>query len=139
MTKINASKGEFVNLINGLFKVQTLEGKTLGLSVSRNIAVIQEALKELELMGTPSPEFMELATKVNELSQLKDPSPEVKEQLDILEKENKVLIDTRKAQLETVQNSMSETIELELIMISEDDLPESITAQQITGILKIIK
>ena len=53
--------------------------------------------------------------------------------------ENKVLIDTRKAQLETVQNSMSETIELELIMISEDDLPESITAQQITGILKIIK
>jgi len=139
MTKINASKGEFVNLINGLFKVQTLEGKTLGLSVSRNIAVIQEALKELELMGTPSPEFMELATKVNELSQLKDPSPEVKEQLDILEKENKVLIDTRKAQLETVQNSMSETVELELIMISEDDLPESITAQQITGILKIIK
>ena len=56
-----------------------------------------------------------------------------------LEKENKVLIDTRKAQLETVQNSMSETVELELIMISEDDLPESITAQQITGILKIIK
>ena len=32
-TKINATKGEFVNLVNGLFAVQDLKGKKFGLVV----------------------------------------------------------------------------------------------------------
>tara|TARA_Y100001938_G_C8084860_1_gene431325 strand:+ start:843 stop:1256 length:414 start_codon:yes stop_codon:yes gene_type:complete len=137
MTKINATKGEFVNLINGLFKVQTLQGKKFGLKVSKNISKIQEALKDLETMGTPSEEFMALAQKVNELAN--SGAEDAKEQVDKLEEENKELVKARQEQMEKVSEAMKESLELELEIISEDLLPETITAQQITGIQKIIE
>ena len=40
MTTINATKGEFVNLINGLFAVSELKGKDFSLTVSENIKSI---------------------------------------------------------------------------------------------------
>ena len=42
MKTINATKGELVNLINGLFAVQDLKGKKFSLSVSKNIKILQE-------------------------------------------------------------------------------------------------
>ena len=60
MTKINATKGEFVNLINGLFQVQDLKGKNFGLAISKNIAKLKEELQHLEDLGKPSEEFMKL-------------------------------------------------------------------------------
>lgn len=136
MTKINATKGEFVNLINGLFQVQELKGKKFGLVVSKNITILKEDLKHLEDLGKPSEEFMELATKVNQISQ---ENPEnAKEVIDKLEKENEVLVKARREQLAKVTELMKDKIDIKLNTISEESLPEEITAQQINNIERII-
>ena len=137
MTTINATKGEFVSLINGLFQVQTLEGKEFGLKVSKNLRKIQDALKDLEEMGTPSEEFMALAKQVNELAN--SGAEDAKEKVDKLEKDNAELVKERQEQMEKVTNAMLESMDLELEIIPESLLPEKITAQQITGIQKIIE
>ena len=100
MTKINATKGEFVNLINGLFQVQDLKGKNFGLAISKNIAKLKEELQHLEDLGKPSEEFMKLAMKVNELT--KNNSEDSQEEINKLEKENETLVKERREQMEKV-------------------------------------
>ena len=78
MTTINAKKGELVNLINGLFQVQELKGKTFGLAVSKNIKILQTELKDLEEAGKPSDEFMALAQQVNEIANADEEGAEAK-------------------------------------------------------------
>ena len=136
MTTINATKGEFVTLINGLFQVQELKGKKFGLAVSRNITILKEDLKHLEDLGKPSEEFMQLATKVNQISQ-EDPENSQKI-IDELEKENEELVKDRKEQLAKVTELMKDKMKIKLNTISEDILPEEITAQQINNIERII-
>ena len=135
MTTINATKGEFVNLINGLFSVQELKGKDFGLAVSKNITNLKEGLKHLEDEGKPSEEFMELARKVNEISN--ENSEDAKDRIDTLEKENEKLVQSRKDQMDKVMELMKDDISLDLVMISKKVLPEDITAKQINSIEKI--
>ena len=137
MTTINATKAEFVNLINGLFQVQELKGKKFGLAVSKNIATLKEELQHLEDLGKPSEEFMELAMQVNEISQT-DPENS-KERIDKLEKENEDLVKLRREQMENVTELMKDEMSINLKVISEDLLPNDITAKQINSIEKIIK
>ena len=137
MTTINATKAEFVNLINGLFQVQELKGKKFGLAISKNIATLKKELQHLEELGKPSEEFMELAMKVNEISQ-KDPENS-KVEIDKLEKENEELVKLRRDQMDNVTELMKDEMSVELKTISEKVLPEEITAKQINNITKIIK
>ena len=137
MTTINATKGEFVNLINGLFQVQELKGKKFGLIVNKNITILREELKHLEEFGKPSEEFMKLAMEVNKIS---NENPEnAKEKIDKLEKENKELVAARRKQMEDVTEKMKEEMTIKLNTISESNLPNDISAQQISNIEKIIK
>ena len=137
MTTINATKGEFVNLINGLFQVQELKGKKFGLVVSKNIITLKKELEHLEDLGKPSEEFMKLAQKVNEISTI-DPENS-KTEIDKLEKENEELVTLRREQMENVTELMKDTMSIKLKTVSEKLLPEDITAQQINNIEKIIK
>ena len=137
METINAKKGELVNIINGLFGVQELKGKDFSLVVSKNIAILQESLKELEDVGKPSDEFMTLAEKVNEIANKNEEN--AKEQIDKLEDENKELVQSRREQMDKVQEIMDEDMEVSIHVIKENLLPEDITAQQINKIIKIIK
>jgi hypothetical protein len=137
MTTINATKGEFVNLINGLFQVQELKGKKFGLVVSKNITILREELQHLEEFGKPSEEFMELAMEVNKISN-EDPENS-KDRIDQLEKDNEKLIEERRKQMDLVQERMKEEMDVKLDTISEKLLPEDITAKQISNIEKIIK
>jgi len=137
MTTINATKGEFVNLINGLFQVQELKGKKFGLAVSKNIVTLKKELQHLEDLGKPSEEFMELAMKVNEISQ-KNPETS-QEEIDKLEKENEELVKLRREQMDNVAELMKDEMSIDLKVISEDLLPNDITAKQINNIEKIIK
>tara|TARA_R110000744_G_scaffold278381_2_gene390645 strand:- start:639 stop:1055 length:417 start_codon:yes stop_codon:yes gene_type:complete len=136
MTTIKATKGEFVNLINGLFQVQELKGKKFGLAVSKNITTLKKELKHLEDLGKPSEEFMKLAQKVNELSS-KDPENS-KVEIDKLEKENEELVKLRKEQMDNVTELMKDEMSVDLTIVSEKILPEDITAKQINTIEKII-
>ena len=137
MTTIKAKKGDFVNIINGLFSVQDLKGKEFSLTVSKNIVILQKALKDLEEAGKPSDDFMKLAAEVNQLANTN--SEESKEKIDQLEVDNKKLVDERKAQMDKVTQMMEEEIEVKLKTFDEDSLPEDITAKQINNLIKIIK
>ena len=134
---IKATKGELVNVINGLFAVQELKGKKFSLVVSKNIAILQETLKEVEDAGKPSDEFMVLATQVNEIA-TKD-EEDAKEQIDTIEKENQELVASRRTQMDKVTEMMKEEVSVDLYTLSENILPEDVTAQQITKIIKIIE
>ena len=137
MKTINANKQEFVDLINGLFQVQELKGKEFSLLVSRNIAILREDLKDIEEAGKPSEEFLELAQQVNEIAT--EDTPEAKEKIDNLEKENKELVEVRKAQVDKVSEMMKENLEVDLHIIPESALPEDVSAKQINSLIKIIE
>tara|TARA_R110000751_G_scaffold50345_1_gene111342 strand:- start:331 stop:768 length:438 start_codon:yes stop_codon:yes gene_type:complete len=132
---INAPKKDFISLINGLFSVQELKGKKFGLVVSKNIEIIREALKELETAGQPTEEFMALATEVNAIAEANEEG--AKEKIQQIEKDNQELVDARRAQMDALTEKMKEEIEIELNVISEELLPEEITAKQINQIIKI--
>ena len=134
---IKATKGELVNIINGLFSVQELKGKKFSLLVSKNIAILQEALKEVEDAGKPSEEFMVLATQVNEIANKNE--EDAKDQIDNLEKENQELVNSRRVQMDKVTKMLEKEASIDLYIITEDVLPEEVTAQQITKIIKIIE
>ena len=136
-TKINATKGEFVNIINGLFAVQEIQSKEFGLLVSKNIALLKDELKELEVAGAPSPEFMKLANQVNELANKNE--EDAQEKIDKIEKENQELVDSRREQMDKVQKMMEEEASMNLHILPETVLPDDITAKQINNILKIIE
>ena len=137
MKAINATKGDFVQIINGLFNVQNLSGKDFSLIISKNINILKDKLKDLEDMGKPSEKFMELAKEVNLLSSGDDENAKAK--IDKLEEENKDLVEERRAQLEKVAEVMKEEISVELHVLSEDLLPETVTANQINNLIKIIE
>jgi len=139
MKTITDTKGELVNIINGLYGVQALKGKKFSLTVSKNISILTEALKDLEKAGKPSDEFMKLAEQVNEISTNSENEEEAKKQIDKLEEENKELVGVRRSQMDKVQVMMEEEASVELHIISEDILPEDITAQQLNKMIKIIE
>lgn len=139
MKTITDTKGELVNIINGLYGVQSLKGKKFSLTVSKNISILTEALKDLEKAGKPSDEFMKLAEQVNEISTNSENEEEAKKQIDKLEEENKELVGVRRSQMDKVQVMMEEEASVELHIISEDILPEDITAQQLNKMIKIIE
>tara|TARA_R110002012_G_scaffold138562_1_gene295361 strand:- start:851 stop:1264 length:414 start_codon:yes stop_codon:yes gene_type:complete len=137
MTTITAKKGEFVNLVNGLFQVQELKGKKFSLTVIKNIKTIEQELKDLENAGKPTEEFMDLAKQVNDIAN--EDTEDSKDKILALEEDNKELVESRRLQIETVGKMMDEEATIELITISEKDLPNDITAKQISNIEKIIK
>ena len=136
MTTIKATKGELVGLTNGLFAVQELKGKKFSLRVLKNIRTIEQELKDLENAGKPTKEFMELAKQVNEIAN--ENSEDSESKIDELEENNKELVESRKKQIEKVTKMMEEEITIKLNSVSEKDLPNDITAKQISSIERII-
>ena len=137
MTTIKTTKGELVNIINGLFAVQELKGKKFSLTVSKNIAILKTKLQKLEDAGKPNEEFMKLAEQVNEIANKNE--EDAKEQIDKIEKDNQELVDARREQMDNVAELMKEEDEAELHIIEEKTLPEDITAQHINKLIKIIE
>ena len=132
-----AKKTDFVEILQGLFLVKDLKGKKFSLIVSKNIKLIQDSLKDLEHQGMPSQEFIELANKIKALST--DLTEESKEQIKLLEEENASIIDERKAQIAEIKERLDEELELELIPMKEDVLPEDISTEQLMALEKIIE
>jgi dGTP triphosphohydrolase len=135
-TKINAKKGELVNLVNGLFSVQELKGKKFSLIVLKNIKALKKELKELEVAGKPTEEFLKLAHQVNEIANENSDDSEAK--ILALEEDNKELVEGRRKQIEKVTSMMEVETTVELKTISEDILPDDITPKQLSSIEQII-
>tara|TARA_R100000655_G_C2961736_1_gene189005 strand:- start:329 stop:742 length:414 start_codon:yes stop_codon:yes gene_type:complete len=137
MTTINATKRELMNTINGLFAVQEVEGKRFGIAVSKNIEALKKALKDVEEFGRPSPEFRDLALKVNELAEKN--TDEAREEIKQLEKDNPDLLAARETQMAAIEDMLNEEASVELQLFDEDLLPDNMTGKQINGIHLIIK
>lgn len=132
--EFKATNKELVELLQGLYNVQALQGLKFALLVSKNVKIIKDELNDIEDIAQPTPEFLELANKVKGLEENKD-SKGIKK----LEKENKNLVDERKKQLAELQEIMKEAVNVNLIPIEEKVLPENITAGQVTGIQTLIQ
>ena len=134
MTKVELKNGEFVELVNGLFSVQSLKGVKFGLLVSKNIRILQEELNHLESAAAPSEEFLALSAQVNALI-----AEDKKEDIQKLEEENAELVQARKDQLAEVEELLQETTKINLHIIPEDCLPADISGEQIINIDRIIE
>jgi hypothetical protein len=136
MKTIKMSKNEAAALYNGLVETKNLKGKKFALNVAKNMKIIKDALQDIEDLGKPSEEFIQLSVQVQKIT--KEDPENGKEKLEELEKDNLELVEKRKAQMELVHARLAEDVELELNVFSEDVLPEEITANQINNIIKII-
>ncbi len=137
MTTINGTKKEFVGLVNGIYALQNVEGKAFAIKASKNLKVLQDNLKDIEVAGQPSAEFLELAKQVNEIA--KEDAEDSKDRIDALEAENEKLVKERQEQIEALETMLSDEISIKLETISEEELPNAITTAQISSIQKIIK
>ena len=134
MKKVELKNGEFVELVTGLFSVQSLKGVKFGLLVSKNIRILQEELNHLESAAAPSEEFLALSAQVNALI-----AEDKKEDIQKLEEENAELVQARKDQLAEVEELLQETTKMNLHIIPEDCLPADISGEQIINIDRIIE
>tara|TARA_R110000765_G_scaffold279419_1_gene377055 strand:+ start:463 stop:876 length:414 start_codon:yes stop_codon:yes gene_type:complete len=137
MKTITMSKNQAAELYNGLVDVKDLKSKNFALKAVKNMTAIKEALQDIEELGKPTDEFMELSLRVQTIVN-EDPD-NGKERIEKLEKENIELVEQRKSQLELVNERLLEDVELELDIFSEDVLPDEITTDQINKLIKLIE
>ena len=133
MLTLKTNNREVVELMNGLYNVQNLEGKAFGLAVSKNIKIVQNELQELEKASNPSEEFLVLSKQA---ILVKDDEAAIK----ALEDENPLVVQDRKDQLDMLDKMLEEEIEISLHTIEENALPNNITASQIAslGVLVVV-
>ena len=134
MTQITGTNREFLQILKALEAVKGLKGKAFALLVARNIKSLTEHLQPIEQKSIPSLEFQKLSVAVQEKIEQEDT-----EGIKALEEENKTLVEERKLQLEEVEKMLNLESKVKVNLISEDLLPEDITADQTYGLLKILK
>lgn len=134
MTQIKGTNREFLKLLKSLESVKGLKGKAFAILVARNIEVLTDHLQPIEKESIPSIEFQQLSVEVQKKIEAED-----EEGVKAIEKENEELIEQRKQQLETVERMLNLESEVKVNLISEDILPTDITADQVYGLLKLLK
>ena len=133
-TVFKGSKHELVEILNGLYSTGELNGKEFAILSSKNIVVIKKALEDVEEVAKPSEDFLKLAEKVKTVQGLEDSEDKIKE----LEDAEPELIEARKAQLEAVNAMLDEEIEITLVGIPTNILPEDVKSHQVTLLTKIL-
>jgi len=134
--KVKTTRKELVELINTLFALSSVESKKLALMVSKNIDSLKTHLEDVEELATPSKGFIELTKCVQEIP--KD-AEDLKERVKELESDNVEIVSERVKQLEEVEKALEKEVEIELSTISEEDLPETVTGYQISGLKLVIE
>ena len=138
MTKIKATNRELLNLLHSLYAVSDLKGLKFAIGVSKNIDRLKRDLLYIDKASAPSEEFQKLLDQVRVIESSEEDKDKVVKEIAKLEKKNQKLIDERKAQLQDVDSILDDESEIELVSISEEILPEGITAKQLGGIIKLI-
>jgi len=120
-----------VDLLQALYGVQELEGLKFATKVAINMSNIEERLKPLDEVMKPSKEFEAFAKIIQEVQGDQEKIAELEEQ-------NAELVEERKKQIATVEAMLQDQIEVELIKIPSNILPDKINAQQIRGLKLLI-
>jgi uncharacterized protein YaiL (DUF2058 family) len=133
-TQIKGTNQEFLEILRGLEAIKGVKGKSFSLLVARNIASLAEHLKPIESIAAPSKEFNEVAAIAHSHAENED-----SDAIKALEEEHKDLIEERKKQLEQVEEMLSADSKVKVNLISEEIVPEEVTAEQLLPLLKILK
>tara|TARA_R110002012_G_scaffold306333_1_gene510990 strand:- start:2643 stop:3050 length:408 start_codon:yes stop_codon:yes gene_type:complete len=120
-----------VDLLQALYGVQELEGLKFATKVAINMSNIEERLKPLDETMKPSKEFETFAKIIQEVQ---GDQEKIKE----LESQNVELVEERKKQISVIEAMLKDHIEIELIKIPSNILPDKINAQQIKGLKLLI-
>lgn len=130
---VTATNREFLNMYKVLHETRGEKGVKYALIVIKNCEVIKNHLDALEAKAAPSKEFVELAIEAKKFIESEDEAG-----LKAFEEENKELVEARKKQLDEVNAELDLEATLELKMINEKILPESLSAEQLEMIFKLI-
>jgi len=130
---VTATNREFLNMYKVLHETRGEKGVKYALIVIKNCEVIKNHLDALEAKAAPSQEFIELAIEAKKFIESEDEAG-----LKAFEEENKELVEARKKQLDEVNAELDLEATLELKMINEKILPESLSAEQLEMIFKLI-
>jgi aspartate aminotransferase-like enzyme len=131
---ITATNREFLNIFKVLNETRAAKGVKYAKAVVINSKVIKDHLDHLETMALPSEEFINLSLEAQKFIQAEDA-----EGLKKFEEEHAEIIEKRKAQMAEVNAKLDEQATLELKTISETNLPEEISADQLDTLIKIIQ
>jgi len=120
-----------VDLLQALYGVQELEGLKFASKVAINMSNIEEQLRPLDEKMKPSKEFEAFAKTIQEVQGDQEKIAELEEQ-------NAGLVEERKNQIAEVEAMLKNQIEIDLVKIPSNMLPNKINAQQIRGLKLLI-
>lgn len=160
MPTLNITKREATELFQNLQSVGNLSGPRFVYVIAKNISILKDEIKALNEAQKPTDEFMEFDKERVELAKQfaakdKDGKPRtfmdgnqskfVIEDIDAFEKaakklkkEHKEAVEAREKQMEDFNKIMEEEIDIHLYGLNQEDLPEDITARQLSGIFLLM-
>ena len=134
MQTLKTTNQELLDLLRGLQETKDVKSSRFAVIAARNLKIISKELEHIDKMAFPSTEFQELSVEAQKLIESEDTKA-----LEKLEEENKEIIDRRKSQLEKVNEELQKEVEVQLHTISEDNLPEDISTEQVLKLMLIVK
>jgi hypothetical protein len=134
MQTLKTTNQELLDLLRGLQETKDVKSSRFAVIAARNLKIISKELEHIDQMAFPSTEFQELSVEAQKLIESEDTKA-----LEKLEEENKEIIDQRKSQLEKVNEELQKEVEVQLHTISEDNLPEDISTEQVLKLMLIVK
>ena len=134
--KVKDKKGNFLNLLRGLFKIIHYKGKDLSFIIADNLLILQKELDGL-IFDDPSEDYKLLVMKAQEIAKSED--DDAQDRVKQLEADNADIIANRGKQLEETKAKLDIEVELELYPISKDLLPEDIDAEILLHIKQLVE
>ena len=134
--KITQTKGEFLELLKGLWSASHLKGKKLSVLINDNATLIRNLLDNL-LWVNPSDEFAAVARQISRLQKAKEDGWEAK--VIELEDANKDIIDARNTQIANMKKALEEEATLELKLIPDELFTDEVTANILFSLDSIVK
>jgi|TARA_R110000744_G_scaffold95167_2_gene183925 hypothetical protein len=133
---ITKTKGEFLNLLKGLFSVLHIKGKDFSFTVRDNILVIKEALSGY-IFDVPPEDYRMLMVQFKTI--LASGAEDADEQIKAIKLANPEAVQERETQLQELEVALDISISLELDTLSRSILTEEITADNLLSINEFIE
>tara|TARA_R110002012_G_scaffold75139_1_gene190019 strand:+ start:6770 stop:7195 length:426 start_codon:yes stop_codon:yes gene_type:complete len=133
---LTQTKGEFLELLKGLWSASHLKGKELSVLINDNAAVIKNLLENL-LWVNPSDEFAAVARQISRLQKTKADGWEA--EVIALEDANRDIIDARNTEVANMKTALEEEVALELKLIPDELFTDEVTANILFSLNSIIK
>jgi len=137
MAKITLTKpkGEFLNLLKGLFSVLHIKGKDFSIAVTHNILVIKEALSGY-IFDIPPEDYKVLLVQFKSI--MESGAEDAEEQIQAIKDANPGVLQERDAQLKEVEDALKVEITLEVEVIDKNIISEEITSENLLSINEFI-